>query len=693
MSVKTKQLSGICLKPAVAPGGQRLVWLPSGALTLLLVSVVLLYKRLSNGLALAWNSLTTRWTAVTGQILLDMPTNAGNEGDIWLFAAFFALFLILILWMLCRKHSGIAAAILLATAFFVGMFAPGWCWLPALGAAAFTAWRQPALGKGRVKRLAMCVIACVLMAALVFWLLPNGLDLTGLREQMKDSMHRHRYEPAGAVLPEGDSLAAPVQSDAILLEVTMEQPEELYLRGFVGEIYDGSRWSPVSYEQLSDASDLVYWLQQSGFYPQTQFAQAVQACSLPENINRITVTNLAACSKYLYVPYQLATIEMGGTLPQNKLQLAAIDANGSRSYTFTTIHQAEQSMQPLLEQLQAGKSPLEAFLSAEGSYRNLMTVLSPESAAEILETLQPALDALCATYGGRTELTPEQAELCAMQFAEGYQDDNLYSKATATVLALRYFGIPARYAEGWHISLGMAQEAEGQPVKVTSRQAAAWAEVYQDGIGWMPLVLTPGYRTLSGVLSEDGLQVGGSSGSSSLPEEIPQAEELEELHQPPQEDLGEVLQEQPQTQQLLKWLQILLVSVGLLLLLCVLILLVRHRVILRRRMALFRTEDAAQAIGWLYLDTALLLERLGIYRNGGSMATVCCAAEERFGADYAARCRAVTALNGEALFSTHPMSEEHRNAAVSFREETLSLLKNNSRWHRRLWLKWIQCVY
>ncbi len=66
--------------------------------------------------------------------------------------------------------------------------------------------------------------------------------------------------------------------------------------------------------------------------------------------------------------------------------------------------------------------------------------------------------------------------------------------ASAGVLALRYFGIPARYVTGYTVSPSdFVRDAGGDFTAVlTGRQAHAWAEVYLDTIGWVPVEMTPG---------------------------------------------------------------------------------------------------------------------------------------------------------------------------------------------------------
>lgn len=66
--------------------------------------------------------------------------------------------------------------------------------------------------------------------------------------------------------------------------------------------------------------------------------------------------------------------------------------------------------------------------------------------------------------------------------------------ASAAVLMLRYLGVPARYVTGYSVSAdAFSKDEEGMyTAVVTDMQAHAWAEVYLDGTGWIPMEMTPG---------------------------------------------------------------------------------------------------------------------------------------------------------------------------------------------------------
>ena len=69
--------------------------------------------------------------------------------------------------------------------------------------------------------------------------------------------------------------------------------------------------------------------------------------------------------------------------------------------------------------------------------------------------------------------------------------------ASAGVMLLRHYGIPARYVEGYIIhndQHGERNENNMNEIKVLDKNAHAWAEIYTRELGWIPIEFTPGYE-------------------------------------------------------------------------------------------------------------------------------------------------------------------------------------------------------
>lgn len=71
---------------------------------------------------------------------------------------------------------------------------------------------------------------------------------------------------------------------------------------------------------------------------------------------------------------------------------------------------------------------------------------------------------------------------------------NSVNFASAAVMMYRMYGIPARYVVGYELTYSMftAQPDGTYTAAAQGENSQAWAEIYKDGIGWVPEDLTPG---------------------------------------------------------------------------------------------------------------------------------------------------------------------------------------------------------
>ena len=50
-------------------------------------------------------------------------------------------------------------------------------------------------------------------------------------------------------------------------------------------------------------------------------------------------------------------------------------------------------------------------------------------------------------------------------------------------------------------------------------------------------------------------------------------------------------------------------------------------------------------------------------------------------------------INNEALFSSHPITQEQRSMVAGFRLQVLQHLKKTSKWYRKAAMQWLRCLY
>ncbi len=686
-----------CVVIALVRHFKKAAWLAPALFIVLLAAVLIAKTPLLRGFGAAWNDLRGLWATEKG-ILLPLAETDGS--GLWLAGIVLGVLLALVSFALSNLPA-LAAVLLAGLSVAAAFVQPGAMILFAAGISVLLfAWQKE---KNAVSAASFVLVGAIVLgiAALA---LPTG-TMQSLSQSAKDSLHHWRFEPAEELLPEGD-LTQPVKAsdstDAILT-VTSSESQTLYLRGFVGDSYENETWTSLDAKTAAEEKDLFYWLHQSGFYPQSQLAMAARLMGNYQS-GSVSVQNLTACSLYRYEPCTVLPERAG--LAKNKIQPSEVETTGlrgQRGYSFDTIADVQTVLPVLLDFLQNDESgAANTYLQMESAYREFVYSYALSVPAEFRAQLGAVLDSFCEEYGSADSLTKEQAQTAALAFLErcfdGSGDVSLplsdtangttYQYATVAALALRYYGIPARYVEGYTVSA-----KAGEAVSVDAKAAGAWVEVYQDGAGWLPLALTPGLEDLSAEQTESGVKpVGaGKEGTGDGPR-VTEGQELEQNEAEPDNSEDNSPEGGERTGLLRKPLFWVILIAGLLLLLIAAIV-VRHALILKKRNETFTQEDQNAATACLFADCASLLAALGLKRGNGSMLELCEGVENRFGAENAGKLREMTLLNARALFSTKALTKDERMRMESFRADVLNLLKTHTKWPKKLRLKWLSCLY
>ena len=686
-----------CVVIAVIRHFRNVKWLTPTLFIVALIAVLLARTPLLNGFGAAWNDLRDLWAAEKG-ILLPLAETDGT--GLWLAGIVLGVLLAMASFVLSNVPT-LAAVLLAGLSVAAAFVQPGATLLFAAGISVLLlSWQKE---KNAVSA-ASFVLVGVIIVGIAALALQSG-TMQNLSQSAKDSLHHWRYEASEELLPEGDLTQSVKTSDNpnAILTVTSSESQTLYLRGFVGDAYENETWTTLDKETAANEKDLFYWLHQSGFYPQSQLAMAARLMGNYQT-SSVSVQNLTACSLYRYEPCSVLPERAG--LAKNKIQPSDVETSGlrgQRRYSFDTITDVQTVLPALLDFLQNDDSgAADTYLQMESAYREFVYSYALSVPAEFRAQLGAVLDQFCEGFGPADSLTKEQAQTAALAFLErcfdGSGDVSLplsdtangttYQYATVAALALRYYGIPARYVEGYTVSA-----KAGEETNVDAKAAGAWVEVYQDGAGWLPLALTPGLEDLSAEQTESGVKpVGaGKEGTGDGPR-VTEGQELEQNDAEPDNSEDNTPEGGERTGLLKKPLFWVILIAGLLLLL-ISIIVVRHAVVLKKRRETFQVPDNSEASANLFADTAKLLGALGFERGNGSMLELCEGVENRFGAENADKLREMTLLNARALFSTKALTNEERTRMEGFRLDVLHLLKTNTKWPKKLRLKWLSCLY
>lgn len=316
--------------------------------------------------------------------------------------------------------------------------------------------------------------------------------------------------------------------DEVRLKVNMPDTEELYLKGYVGSKFTEKGW--VNNDENvygGDYTGMIDWFRSNNFYPLTQTSMYLQY-SLDNGLKEdkvqgttIFVQNLSARKKYQYVTENLAFYNLRDLIsPKQDVNFVEQDLFGENEYCFD-IYQIEDNdylnftSQSWFENETDGKE----FIQAEHvyhSFANQFYMDVPESEKQLFDRIAPdcnnnvknAIPIIRQYLKSQITYSEEVKEYDAdKNYVEQVleEDQRGYSPQFATIATLmfRYYGIPARYVEGYYVT----NEALEENVEVLAEHAHAWVEIYIQGFGFIPVEVTPGFY-----VEENG---GGSSTGSS----------------------------------------------------------------------------------------------------------------------------------------------------------------------------------
>ena len=679
----------LALFAAVKHFRKEAILLPA-ALVVLIIMVCFARSLLLNGFGALWNGTRDLWANEKGILL---PLTQTDNSGLWLASILLGLFLAALSLALSRTPTLASVLLILLTVAASLVHVTAWLFVSAGIALLLLAWQ-----KNTVSAINFLLLGAVVLgiAALVL----QAGTMQDLSQTAKDALHHWRYEKADKVLPEGD-LSKPVPAadgTEAILSVTSDKTDTLYLRGFVGDTYKNGTWSALDTETAAAEKDLFYWLHENGFYPQSQFTlSAIQTAEY--ETETIQISNLSACSLYRYEPFSVLPTYAGTS--KNLLLPSTVKTsgwNGEREYSYVVIADASTILPQILDALQQGE-PSSSYLQMESAYRDFVDSYALAVPQEFTDKLGALLEETRKNLNFSGELSKEQAQLCALSFLEtcfggdtslpldSTAKGTTYQYATVAALALRYYGIPARYVEGFTV-----KTVENENVSVTDENAGAWVEVYQDGVGWLPLALTPGLESLAPEQTESGIKpVGAGEGEGSGPR-VTEGQEPEQDDAEQSEDPDNTPDGGQRTGLLAKPAFWILLIAGILLLF-VLFILIRHHIILKNRQKTFDDPDNSESISSLFSDAAKLLSALGFDRRGGSMLALYDPISGQFGEETANTFRTMVFLNEKALFSSKTPDDPEREMMRNFHGTVLNLLKTNTKWPRKLRLKWLNCLY
>lgn len=444
------------------------------------------------------------------------------------------------------------------------------------------------------------------------------------------------------------------------LRLYSERREKTYLRGFAAEKYTGASWRQAFTADYQNALD------GAAFDPLNLLADVTQTNFPGQDAYQMIVEQLRPSGAYLYVPYGLVTrpeeIEGAYLVRDGYIQM---DDRGQGRYMLEAV-----DVPPLGQPMQ----PPASLEEAESRYRQFVY----DNCLQIPEELAPVLEEIARQEGiphadesswyeaadktadyirqaarydpapGRLPRGWDYTEYFLTQSKAGY----CMHFATAGVMLLRSRGVPARYAEGYLVNDGDFG-ADGW-AEVKDSRAHAWAEIYVDGVGWVPLEMTPGY--------------GGGPLAPEEPEAEEQAPDQPDEPEPEQQTPELEQPEQPANAQAAGQAKVSrLLWPGATVLALVLALSVRPALARRRRKRKFETGDPNR-------------RALELYRYAQRLAA------------YGPPPDCVEELALKARFSEHGLTEEEADRSLLAVQAAAEQIWRESGRRRRVALRWLRAL-
>lgn len=688
-----------------------------------LISFFFLYKKIMDGMALYGNDLADLLGSKAGIYIKSFATSGiqGEDSSRLLFLIFLAMAVAVAGCLIFRLHGyplllisvllypflieilGTEPDVKLASLFYIGCLLELNFFLAHAG-------RKSSISQGCMAFLSgsLLVLMLVLLGGgLLQVIMPaNDYETSHLvleaKNEVSEEIKNLRYKK-GKInsLPNGKlkECGAWTTSEDTALTITMDDPTSLYLRGFVGSVYDGSSWESIDTEDAYEQKNLFYWLHQDGFYGETQLSQAraiVDDDSLSNTKSEITIKNEKADSRYVYLPYETSQLPDG----YNK-ETALVDSSlkakglfGDRSYSFESYGNLVKDFTVfdarVYQSLSQGEGS--SYHEDESYYNTLvysqdtqlsseLTTLFTEELGEAGNREQGHTDYYTAisrirsyleenvSYSENSKVDTEEGDF-TKHFLTETQKGHSVHYATAATLMFRYYGIPSRYVEGYLLTPeDVKDKSSGDTIDISGDNGHAWTEIYIDGLGWVPIEMTPKYyETMEESDLTAGLEAkGAKTAESKEDEEDSPVEENIQTH----------------------WsLELALFGLGKLLMLLLIVfdifcfLFILTVSFLRvyanyKRKKRFESQDDGLAV------RALTGYARDLYGHGPDI----------YSGKTMKRYRDLCSLGAKAAFSLHEVSkEERKDSLLCVRKMKLELRKKRS-WYENWIMKYIERLY
>lgn len=465
------------------------------------------------------NYLISWWNIKYEDGITLVMENEITPEDVWVFVIALSLVITGVFWFFIRKEHLLSLLIFSLAIIITGMVTDTFS---AIGCSAFLLgcvgmWMLTIRKRAGWQQLCWFVVIGVLLFGSAFISKEESMQsLVAVKNQIKETTNAVRY--GTDTLPQGDLTKANqlLSGEDETLILTTNQKKAMYLRGFVGGRYQNDCWKPLPKSVYKGSnSGMLDWLNGDGFYPQNQYAEYMNNDDKEEiEKNTVKIENTGANRSYIYMPYSANVIHGVGIDRNFDENYESHNLFGKRKYQYDEwsgtrpgellyadgwVKNPQTENQKKYEEAEAVYADFvyENYLEVDENLAGMIQEIfydgweSDHTIYSVTERIRDVLDSR-AVYREEFELPPEGSDYVSWFLNRGHEGNSVLF-ATAAVCAFRVQGIPARYVEGYYVTEEQMKQSENGSVVLTNQNSHAWVEVYLDGVGFVPVDVTPGF--------------------------------------------------------------------------------------------------------------------------------------------------------------------------------------------------------
>ncbi len=316
----------------------------------------------------------------------------------------------------------------------------------------------------------------------------NALDtlqnITGYNSQKESTLAKKLESLDESLSDENLSRIAPIsQSHEKVMSVLSRQSGNLYLKGIAYADYKDNNW------QILNDSEAAKFPADFNAFCLTKRLENMQ-----ENITK-TKIQTENPQRVIYSPYFVSEIPssaslLGDVCLNNNNQLLSYEISHYKYLPFPYLDNPYSIAIDESSRTKYRDFVYDTYLQIPDSTRTeLFKIAVKQNLAQLDTSEIPAavkkFISESATYSLDTEQMPDGKDF-PVWFLSECETGYCVHFATSATLMLRTLGVPARYVTGYYTNVS-ADEWE----TVTSDNAHAWVEFYDDNTGWIPLECTP----------------------------------------------------------------------------------------------------------------------------------------------------------------------------------------------------------